>query len=56
MRLTYRRLQRGHHFLQFPNLKASLPPILMLATIKNQTKKQQQQQYNTVILAAAKRF
>ena len=37
--VTYCRRQRGCHFLQFPNLKASLPPSLIIATINN-TKKQ----------------
>ena len=37
--VTYCRRQRGCHFLQFPNLKASLPPSLIIPTINN-TKKQ----------------
>ena len=36
--VTYCRRQRGCHFLQFPNLKASLPPSLIIATINNKKK------------------
>ena len=33
--VTYCRRQRGCQFLQFLNLKASLPPSLIIATMKN---------------------
>ena len=37
---TYCRRQRGYHFLQFPNLKASLLQSLMIAAIKKLPNKQ----------------
>ena len=46
--VTYCRRQRDYHFLQLPNqlLKGSLPPSLMMTTIKNKTKSKKRLKYS----------